>query len=299
MAEDREVLREVWDGRVPVSFTLSSDEVVSMQQPDPYYVMVPRVSYFSLVLDKVTKHFSKYLAENKQNSNDIWLDFDGQPVKWNYPIGLNWDLYGSESTLPWNITVHFSNFPEEELVRCSSRSAIESIFISTIKEAGILKHRGAVMDSLQKKDHNQLWLGLQNDKFDQFWSVNKKLMENSADRPFNNIPVRVYQTDSQSTCFIQKMVKPIKDKETGEQTTLGDFITELRLNPPKLHAKEMKPYIVLHGIEPPFETPVQWLSEHMSYPDNFLHLCLRWREATIKESEVGGGDTQEPSSANE
>lgn len=30
--------------------------------------------------------------------------------------------------------------------------------------------------------------------------------------------------------------------------------------------------IVTHGIEPPRETPLQWMSEHLSYPDNFLHL---------------------------
>ena len=32
--------------------------------------------------------------------------------------------------------------------------------------------------------------------------------------------------------------------------------------------------ILTHGIVPPLETPLQWLSEHFSYPDNFLHLCL-------------------------
>jgi len=30
-----------------------------------------------------------------------------------------------------------------------------------------------------------------------------------------------------------------------------------------------------HGIEPPWETPLQWMSEHLSYPDNFLHLCVQ------------------------
>ena len=38
MAEDREVLRYIWDGRLPVCFNLSSDEVVTVEQPDPYYV---------------------------------------------------------------------------------------------------------------------------------------------------------------------------------------------------------------------------------------------------------------------
>lgn len=31
-----------------------------------------------------------------------------------------------------------------------------------------------------------------------------------------------------------------------------------------------------HGIEVEKETPLQWLSEHMSYPDNFLHVHLIW-----------------------
>ena len=42
MADDREVLRELWDGRLPIRFSLASDEVVSMEQPDSIYLMVPR-----------------------------------------------------------------------------------------------------------------------------------------------------------------------------------------------------------------------------------------------------------------
>ena len=37
MADDREVLREVWEGRIPVAFHLAKDEVAS-EQPDPFYV---------------------------------------------------------------------------------------------------------------------------------------------------------------------------------------------------------------------------------------------------------------------
>lgn len=32
--------------------------------------------------------------------------------------------------------------------------------------------------------------------------------------------------------------------------------------------------IITHGIELPLDTPLQWMSEHLSYPDNFLHLCI-------------------------
>lgn len=50
MAEDREVLRYIWDGRLPVCFNLSSDEVVTVEQPDPYYVscflVIPKAILF-------------------------------------------------------------------------------------------------------------------------------------------------------------------------------------------------------------------------------------------------------------
>ncbi len=31
---------------------------------------------------------------------------------------------------------------------------------------------------------------------------------------------------------------------------------------------------MIHGTEVPGVTPLQWLSEHFSYPDNFLHICI-------------------------
>ena len=31
---------------------------------------------------------------------------------------------------------------------------------------------------------------------------------------------------------------------------------------------------LIHGIELSPESPLQWLSEHFSYPDNFLHICI-------------------------
>lgn len=34
--------------------------------------------------------------------------------------------------------------------------------MACVKEADVLKHRSQVISNMQKKDHNQLWLGLQN-----------------------------------------------------------------------------------------------------------------------------------------
>ena len=44
------------------------------------------------------------------------------------------------------------------------RETVEAHFMSCIKEADQIKHGGRVISAMQKKDHNQLWQGLQNGK---------------------------------------------------------------------------------------------------------------------------------------
>ena len=36
----------------------------------------------SLVIDKVMKHFFRFITELKNNASDLWLEFEGQPLKW-------------------------------------------------------------------------------------------------------------------------------------------------------------------------------------------------------------------------
>lgn len=347
---DKEVLREIWHGQLPLCFKLHPDDVSGMHRPEPYYMMASRVTYFPLVLDRVVKYFNRFLDQNKQVVTDMWLDYDGQPLKWQHPIGLSWDLFGSSYDLPWRLILHFSNFPTQELVRCNTKSSIETNFMSCIKEADTLKHKGAVMKNLLKKDHNQLWSSLVNDKFDQFWSINKKLMDRTDNELFRSIPFRLYFPDY---TFVQKVVKPCtietpifrgtekltttadspslpvvydydidivinKSHKCGHptsddnggtniehrcstmldliQVTFNNRINELLVTQTKkaeatgvvegidksagtqskdnlIDVKLFKYRFVTHGIEIPFNTPLQWLSEHFSYPDNFLHIC--------------------------
>lgn len=160
--------------------------------------------------------------------------------------------------------------------------------MSCLKEADVLKRRGQVVSNMQKKDHAQLWLGLQNgtnrlwatlnerlspvyrmshiknllmldygnlkktlymwhhpvlnanckvifyrvflffvvDKFDQFWAVNRKLMElpNDCDH-FKYVPFRCYLDDGG---YKQKLIKPMR--EDGRKKTLGDLLQEVFSN---------------------------------------------------------------------
>lgn len=46
------------------------------------------------------------------------------------------------------------------------------------------------------------------------------------------------------------------------------YFLSLTLDEPKRYQ------VIIHGIEPLLETPIQWLSEHLSHPDNFLHISV-------------------------
>ncbi|KAK4823339.1 hypothetical protein QYF61_001616 [Mycteria americana] len=162
MTDDKDVLRDVWFGRIPTCFTLYQDEITE-REAEPYYLLLPRISYLTLVTDKVKKHFQKVMRQ--EEVSEIWFEYEGTPLKWHYPIGLLFDLHASNTALPWSITVHFKNFPEKDLLHCHSKDVIEAHFMACIKEADALKHKSQVINEMQKKDHKQLWMGLQNGNY--------------------------------------------------------------------------------------------------------------------------------------
>lgn len=186
--------------------------------------------------------------------------------------------------------MHFTDFPESELVRCNSRQALESLFLATVKEADVLKHRGDIMSNLQKRDHNHLWSGLVSHKMEQFWSVNKKLMSPA----FRSIPIRIYFPHSVS--YLQPLVRT----EDQPDMTLADLMSQHKYFQSHLAPKSSqseasagekdesslgeKWKLVMHGQEVPDETPLQWAAQHLSYPDNFIHLCIHSRGDSISQS---------------
>ncbi|CAO1396232.1 unnamed protein product [Diamesa hyperborea] len=265
MSNDREVLKFVFEGKVPCCFELSED-LQNISEPEKFYLLISRVSYLPLVTDKVRKHFQKYIS-NQDAENEMWFSFNKKgtqiPLKWHYPIGLLFDLLVTDETLPWSLSVHFTKFPEDTLFKCPNKDIVESHFMSCLKEADALKHKGQIISQMQKKDHKQLFLGLLNDKFDQFWAINGRLMESIEQEGFKHIPVRCYNDDC---TYSQKLIAPLADK--GQKRTLLDMLMDF--STPVRRAVGA----ISHGIKIPTDTELQWLSETLSYPDNFLHLCL-------------------------
>ena len=80
MANDREVLKEVWDGKIPTKFIVDSEDI----EVEAYFLLLPRVSYLSLIIEKIRKHFQRYI----EKEDEIWFSYNNSiPLKFHIPIG--------------------------------------------------------------------------------------------------------------------------------------------------------------------------------------------------------------------
>ena len=123
--------------------------------------------------------------------------------------------------------------------------------MSCIKEADQIKHGGRVISSMQKKDHNQLWQGLQNDKFDQFWAVNRRLMETGEGDGFKNIPVRLYVKDRPLPQKLVKSFVTIESDDENPSPVIFDLIQDYL---PKKSAKsEFKAFFLIIQEVPEYQ----------------------------------------------
>jgi len=69
--EDREILREVWEGRIPAVFSLAEEECIQMEPPDLCYLMLPRLSYLPITTDKVKKTLHQICQRQPRRFRDV------------------------------------------------------------------------------------------------------------------------------------------------------------------------------------------------------------------------------------
>ena len=131
------------------------------------------MSYLPLFYPQLYTFFESFLIDKSSvNPAEAWLDFEGVPLRWytsnptscssisnisgtrHWPIGLLYDILtgrdpsyatmdfdsGDEHRLPWTLTVHYSEYPNEHLMRLDNPSALQDSFVNSIKEVGKATH---------------------------------------------------------------------------------------------------------------------------------------------------------------
>ncbi|XP_029655753.1 autophagy protein 5-like [Octopus sinensis] len=102
--DSTEIQTEIWNQRITVSINLSNQ--VESKMCLPYIALLPRVSYLVLLKKELLSHFFHSIREDKlkEYSKQMWLEWKGRAIRWDYPTGLLHDLYGGSTV--WSLRLH-------------------------------------------------------------------------------------------------------------------------------------------------------------------------------------------------
>ncbi|KAF4794624.1 hypothetical protein TURU_099254 [Turdus rufiventris] len=135
-------------------------------------LLLPRISYLTLVTDKVKKHFQKVMRQ--EEVSEIWFEYEGTPLKCQFLI--------------------------------------------------------------HKPDISEVELFFETDKFEQFWAINRKLMEYPPeDNGFRYIPFRIYQLVELKITFMKEMEVLFEKKEPKQQNPVNSLPRNIVVPSPQLN----------------------------------------------------------------
>lgn len=88
-AVNHEFRRKLWDGQIPVKISVFYKEVSTNKRVRTLYMMVPRLNYFTFILDNVKACFDEYVPFDLiDNFKDMWFEYNNSALKWDVPIGV-------------------------------------------------------------------------------------------------------------------------------------------------------------------------------------------------------------------
>ncbi|KAL8905823.1 MAG: hypothetical protein Q9207_002394 [Kuettlingeria erythrocarpa] len=265
-------------------------------------VQYPRLSYLPFLLPRLRAFFESFQINPSAAAHEGWFSYEDVPLKWHYPLGLLYDLFSGAPpaqangvdrddhtisgetllTLPWRLTVHFTDWPGDQLVQPDAEGKVlHDAFINSVKEADFLRNGTAKgIMSLSKDDSTQLWTAVQEHKRSSFDPIAQKLLY-AQGAPLRHIPLKVYLPSSPSASepstghlrVVQSLITPCLPGGREAQTlgmalhTLLPALFPSRKTP--IHAKP-----VLHGAVVPLNSHVEGLLKEAAYLDGWLHLGL-------------------------
>ncbi|KAJ5337795.1 hypothetical protein N7452_004523 [Penicillium brevicompactum] len=306
------IQKTIWDGRIPLEIVLAPSESRTFDKTDPYLIAYPRISYFPSLLPKLRAFFSNSLISPEAQSHEGWFEFEGVPLKWHYPVGLLFDLYAgatpasktaiggdesseNDSKIPWRLVVHFSNWPDENLVRLDADGMVMGdAFINSVKEADFLRNGTAKgIMSLSKEDSSGLWKAVEEVDLPSFQRISSILLPQIS-QPFRNVPIRIFlplppDDESPSLKVVQSPLPPSipatsmqssqmlssRSNPLSQPQTIGTVLHTLL---PNLFPSRRTPVLakpVLHGAVIPMSAPIEEVVRSSAYGDGWAYLVVR------------------------
>ncbi|GAB1737662.1 hypothetical protein NU219Hw_g2076t1 [Hortaea werneckii] len=253
--------QKIWHGSLPLEIRLAAADCRTYDQSDPYLIQYPRLSYLAFLLPRLHAFFSSHLIDTEIPAHTAWLDFEGVPLKWHYPLGLLYDLYSGaepvhlqrggdqqhedvrgstaqqqvsragngdgvdQEVLPWKLTIHYSGFPGDQLIPLDGDGkALQDSFVNAVKEADFIRNGTArTVMGLSMEDSEKLWRSVQTHDLQLFNSVNIKLL-NPPGMELRHVPVKFYLPTSSATDPAGADTIPEETKAAGHVRVVQSLI---------------------------------------------------------------------------
>ena len=198
------------EGGIPVEFLLVDEEISTMTPPVRIYEMASYASYLPLVSVSAIEYLSKFVVSD---SNMVWFAYGSEPIPWQHPIGVLYDLLSGKddepAKLPLSINVRFRNFPKKSILPLSHsldakglmEDAVRRVFFNSLKQAlklrdlSVKRHQDMSVD-----EQNSLWnLVLRGGGVSDLLDSSQHKMLNDLYDPSTakRMPIRVFRTSEQ------------------------------------------------------------------------------------------------------
>lgn len=223
---DKEIRKELWNGRIACVIYLAKEDVSTLESPSPLYVRIllndlflprkeadddpifsraislsslslstqtslSRMGYVSNIMDDVTNHFEDCVSSDTRSS-EVWFEAGGQPLAWQLPCGVLFDAFDMNVRLPWKITVHFSDFPRDKLIMLSKTQSHEDLFFHSLKQS-LFIHYGSSSSIVEmtKAEQTALYGSIMKSNCDRYEDSFEKLVSSDS----KHIPIRLVRSN--------------------------------------------------------------------------------------------------------
>ena len=267
------VREKIWSGCVPVLFSMSSNEVISKQDPVSIFLSVPRVSYLPLVTQKVHTHFAEYAPAL---SDGMWFEFNGSALKWNFPIGVLYDLYVDSDDPVWRLTVHFQSYPKDDVImRCDSKDVVKICFFNYLKQAVFLAMNNVnCVSALTKNDQNALWSGVCKADYNLYFPIYRLLFGRLQNSQMTRYPFRIILRGFNINVDMVPIQRPLPLSEEDDSLTLKECLSQIVPGVMERMQQKANIRVVVQGMKVPLDVPMIWLTRHAMHADCFLYILI-------------------------
>jgi autophagy-related protein 5 len=246
-----------------------------------------------------TEHANEDTATSmfENNSSSLypvcWFEDEAtqQPLKWQYFVGVLFDSIhyhtngnGNDSSLPWKIRLHFNSYPTHTLLEldpCSPiLTTVERTFKNSLKQALVLLHgNNKVALNLSKQSHQSIWKAIEASEYDLYKPILLQELQPKENLDLKMIPIRLWMDPT--TPMIQRRWDNATPGKNSSQTLgallyqwVPQYFEKGKDDETFLPKNNTNSWWVA-GVKPPLSSSLLDLWRTLSYPDNFLYICVK------------------------